>query len=1019
TVNSYEGTVSFNSISSLNNITSSYYYIDSILTEYSFRGNGQQIYSQENNDLKFQSWPIQYNGIDEIRMYNDEYDDGILLDPNSDYNIVYSNDGSQLTNITIIFTPTNPGGQLTEYPTTRDTLKVKYFFTPSGDETKSDSSHEMIDVRAKKRINKNWEIYTEIAKSKYNFSKTSKFNQETFQTAQENNKYLLAQSPIEENSELVFINGVSQTRGRDYYISYENGTVTLINKSITDGVTVEISYNYFLTDTPNINDVNAYVVESVFNPNDKIEIINKYNYVDPNFIPIGNININKGSSKIYNELNWQMSQNEYISFFYENEDIQNSDYNTMYTKDSYVTKLKFYSLVFDTEHEIRFDDIQSSQNFKETPKKIIEYKNDITYFDDNDQLTLNSAFSQQNESISNENQLNSFSAGSKLTYVNNFKNKYGIEKGFFSPFYGFKVDKTNSKTNNNYNQKTIESYGFSSNAQLNDHITNNTNFEKSIYNTSFINNESYLDEYYNYANHAFFSPYNWINTSFVINHDETISPIPGQEDKVEDRQSYNIIQLSNKAGLEYIKAPKLIQGLFSGSNTSAGYLKTKRRENNQLKNYNEDRVYGNFTRFTPFEGFNIPTIKYDAYQSSFSNRAETSYQKESYSTSDFYSIVSNFTYKPNINYLRHISYDGNIKQSNSSTIGDLELVSGTQNLTETTIYNDQKMIGVNITPPKIPLIITNINNLIIRLERNWLKKTDQNITDSFDSNGNLFDNINSINNSDINADKLKTSYRLFNYFNLSNNALNESSFFNRNQYTDSTGSLYKTKQNVDQAVGWNFFAIKNTEYLKYEVINQYQNSNINVFPDNITSNYDSYLNLEQREVSHESKLKISRLISISGKLDGQDFNQFIASKNIADETDYFRQIKGSTGITVTPLSGLNIGYDYSIKQLHSDDYNNVTGYQDVFSIIYNPIKYENFELQFKFTLDRNWGFGFNTIEQTQLLQTNNELTSIDIISRDDEVYLSSLNLNIKLPINNSEHLESVTLTGEGYLKKII
>ena len=70
-------------------------------------------------------------------------------------------------------------------------------------------------------------------------------------------------------------------------------------------------------------------------------------------------------------------------------------------------------------------------------------------------------------------------------------------------------------------------------------------------------------------------------------------------------------------------------------------------------------------------------------------------------------------------------------------------------------------------------------------------------------------------------------------------------------------------------------------------------------------------------------------------------------------------------------------------------------------------------------MDRNWGYGFNTIEQTQLLQTNNELTSIDIISRDDEVYLSSLNLNIKLPINNSEHLESVTLTGEGYLKKII
>ena len=146
--------------------------------------------------------------------------------------------------------------------------------------------------------------------------------------------------------------------------------------------------------------------------------------------------------------NWKMNQNEYISFFYENQDIQNSAYNTMYTKDSYVTKLKFYSLIFDTTHEIRYDDIQSSQNFKETPKKIIEYKNDITYFDDDDQLTLNNAFSQQNEQVSNENQRNSYSAGSKLTYVNNFDNIYWVEKGFLSPYYGFNIDKTNSSVAN-------------------------------------------------------------------------------------------------------------------------------------------------------------------------------------------------------------------------------------------------------------------------------------------------------------------------------------------------------------------------------------------------------------------------------------------------------------------------------------------------------------------------------------------------------------------------------------------
>ena len=171
-------------------------------------------------------------------------------------------------------------------------------------------------------------------------------------------------------------------------------------------------------------------------------------------------------------------------------------------------------------------------------------------------------------------------------------------------------------------------------------------------------------------------------------------------------------------------------------------------------------------KLSPIEGFKIPTIKYDTYQSNFSNNAETSYQKGSYSTTDYYSVISNFTFKPNTNYLRHISYDGNIKQSNSNTIADLELVSGTQNLTETTHYNDHKMIGMNITPPNIPLIITSMNNLLIRLEKNWLKKTDQNNTDSFDSDGTLIDNINSINNSDINTDKLIVKYRLFNRLNI-------------------------------------------------------------------------------------------------------------------------------------------------------------------------------------------------------------------------------------------------------------
>ena len=148
----------------------------------------------------------------------------------------------------------------------------------------------------KKKINKNWDIFFEIANSKYNFEKATEFKKETFTTQQIDNIYELTQSPIEENSELIFINGFSQSRDIDYYINYERGTVTFIDKTITSGQKVEISYNYFLSDTANIGNANAYSLESNYTPLKTVLISNKMNSVDPKFIPIGKSNIAQGMS---------------------------------------------------------------------------------------------------------------------------------------------------------------------------------------------------------------------------------------------------------------------------------------------------------------------------------------------------------------------------------------------------------------------------------------------------------------------------------------------------------------------------------------------------------------------------------------------------------------------------------------------------------------------------------------------------------------------------------------------------
>ena len=103
--------------------------------------------------------------------------------------------------------------------------------------------------------------------------------------------------------------------------------------------------------------------------------------------------------------------------------------------------------------------------------------------------------------------------------------------------------------------------------------------------------------------------------------------------------------------------------------------------------------------------------------------------------------------------------------------------------------------------------------------------------------------------------------------------------------------------------------------------------------------------------------------------------------------------------------------------MKSSSTNFQTGYEDDAIIAYSPIKYQNFEVLFNFSKNKSWGYGFNEIDSSLLLQNSNETLSISIIPRDDETYLSSLNLSITLPINNSEHLERIIFTGEGYYKK--
>ena len=52
-------------------------------------------------------------------------------------------------------------------------------------------------------------------------------------------------------------------------------------------------------------------------------------------------------------------------------------------------------MVFETSHEIQYDDVVSSQNYKENTKKIIKYENNIDYGLSDDKISLTNSYAQK------------------------------------------------------------------------------------------------------------------------------------------------------------------------------------------------------------------------------------------------------------------------------------------------------------------------------------------------------------------------------------------------------------------------------------------------------------------------------------------------------------------------------------------------------------------------------------------------------------------------------------------------
>ena len=99
-VNHYEGTITLNSMTGItqDSVSLDYYYLTSLPTEHSIKGQSLQSYNQD--QIEFRSLPIKYNGISQITVY---IPDETILEKDRDYTVTYLNDGMDFTDIQVEF----------------------------------------------------------------------------------------------------------------------------------------------------------------------------------------------------------------------------------------------------------------------------------------------------------------------------------------------------------------------------------------------------------------------------------------------------------------------------------------------------------------------------------------------------------------------------------------------------------------------------------------------------------------------------------------------------------------------------------------------------------------------------------------------------------------------------------------------------------------------------------------------------------------------------------------------------
>lgn len=1048
TVDYYRGTITFAGPITASSIAVNYTYKKSYQSFFIFKGvtgYSNQYYSSEVH-FEIPNNPVKQSGIQEVTLWGTGIDNQILLVENQDYQVAY-NDERPYLQIRFLTTADNPLSRLRQYPDANTNIKVKYLYTPDFTPDQGNVDQKVVDLVVKAAITPDWIIKSEIAIAKNNFSKPRKDGNTTFSgTGLDNSKYQLTARNLAENSESIFINGVLQTRDKNYYISYEQGTIKFRNLTPGPSDTIRVVYQFFDNASAEAGaekTTMAYKVGTTYQTGN-ITLFSDLKKIDAEFIPIGEIKDAKGTLAVGGGATWQLSGSDSLFVDYhrrqllkgKDEDSQNIYLNQDELR-SYLNMTVFDGLVQTKQGLTYLNETQKSTSLTTANAYDVDsitsgYEGQAIVGPDQFQTTVTGRVSKKTSDYidqidKTDNTVSAFELNAKLTPTVEFVKKVSV-----NPYYS-QADSKVAVNNTLTSSRNLRTYGVKTDIVPFDTLSSRIEYEnKMIFSvpTGSTTTDPTLQNLRNIYTDISYRPYYFLDLGYAFTQGEDESILIGQTGRKSHLTDYRIKKLSTYEALlsSNLMSKELLTPL-KGSYFSYTNTLSDTRENKDKITFNRYFNRYDYKNFTPISGLTIDTMGYENSNSQSLNLAETTISSGNATLYEAFRKDISGSIKPTSPILNLFTYTMSLSEKNEESIS-VQSAATTSNISTRTTPEFSRLQKLTFRPDTVPLSFINPNfvltNTALSVEEKRADKTDLQQKIDF-SNTTLY----SLLTIQVDESKLQThiyemSTTPLNMIQLTEKISDSTEYYNRNLSAGATGSvsLFTNNQKLTAIYEpWQNMVLTGTYQTRD--FRQAKSPTINISQEALSTNFSEKLNESESIKGVNAIYTPMQLFSLTGRFEHLLTQQQVITSSNTTTDNIFQQIKYTAGIIFRPFGAVEIEEAFTVKSLAQTGVSDASqsqsgmGYSNLIRLGYKPLQSENFKVLMEYSVEANWGLGFNDLERIAARQGTNEFAPLLVRPRNDMVMSGGFNVNIALSLPQFPQIEKLLITGEGAIKRVI